>query len=95
MRSKQELDASRHLYDAIIWVDASDRVDPEDKSSCTVTIDDADIVLDNNKTLADLYMNIQVLNAFVSSNNLKEVVAFNRENGIQTVIGGGIRHVCP
>ena len=45
---------SAGLFDYAIWVDASDRMPPEDASSCTVTKDMADFVIDNNGTLEDL-----------------------------------------
>ena len=45
---------SAKLFDYAIWVDASDRLPPEDESSCTVTADMADFVIDNNGGLADL-----------------------------------------
>ena len=48
MRSKIELDASKHLFDIIIWVDASKRLPKESSSSCTISISDADIIIDNN-----------------------------------------------
>ena len=54
MRNKEELDASKHLFDLIIWVDASDRLLPEDKMSCTVTKSDADMIVNNNGSLEDL-----------------------------------------
>ena len=54
MRSKTEFDASKHLYDIVIWVDASNRHPPEDKSSCSVSPSDAHLILDNNGNLDDL-----------------------------------------
>ena len=54
MRNEDELKASRHLFDFIIWVDASARHSIEHSDSCAVTHCDADIVLDNNGTLDDL-----------------------------------------
>lgn len=42
------------LFDVAIWVDASDRKPPEPRASCTVGPELADLVLDNNGTLADL-----------------------------------------
>jgi|SRR5690606_14529956 len=40
-----------NLFDLAIWVDASQRLPPEDTSSCTVLKEDADIVIENNGTL--------------------------------------------
>lgn len=51
MRSKRELDECRRqkLFDAIIWVDAYQRLgQTEDESSITVTKEDADFVVYNN-----------------------------------------------
>jgi len=39
------------LFDYSIWVDASRRVPPESSDSCSVTMDDADIILPNNGPL--------------------------------------------
>lgn len=57
MRCKKEVEAciKEGVFDLIIWVDASERVDyVEDSSSITVTKAHADIVIDNNGTLKDL-----------------------------------------
>lgn len=52
MRCKDELSACKAigLFDHIIWVDAEGRVDPEDESSNTLSMDMADIVVDNSGT---------------------------------------------
>ena len=39
------------LFDLSIWIDASDRLPPEPSTSCTVTRDMCDIVIDNNGSL--------------------------------------------
>lgn len=49
------------LFDLIIWVDASKRLPPEDTSSNTLTIDDADFVLDNNGDLEGLLLNVRFM----------------------------------
>jgi hypothetical protein len=36
------------LFDLIIWVDASDRLPPEDASSFNITKSDADVIIENN-----------------------------------------------
>lgn len=54
MRSKEEIKASSHLFDKVVWVDASKRVDLEQSSSCTIVPEDADVIIDNNGSLADL-----------------------------------------
>lgn len=57
IRDREELDEVKKRLgtDLItIWVDASDRVPPEDSSSCTVGPDQADFILNNNGTEAEL-----------------------------------------
>lgn len=57
MRSKEELDKCKEdgVFSHVFWVDASKRVDyQESSSSCTVTADQADFILDNNSDLANL-----------------------------------------
>ena len=63
LRSSQELHACRNagLFDAIIWIDASERKPPESKDSCTVEQWMADFTLDNNGSLEDLDRNLAVL----------------------------------
>jgi len=63
LRSKREFAAVKNsgLYDVCIWVDRSDHVPPEDKSSCTVEPWMADYVLDNNGTLEELRFNLDQL----------------------------------
>ncbi len=50
MRDKKEVVRARFekTFDLIVWVDALNRVGAEDRESCTVTKEDADIILDNN-----------------------------------------------
>lgn len=56
MRDADELEATRAegLCDYVVWVHAFHRVPDEDRSSCTVTPDMADYVLDNSGPKADL-----------------------------------------
>ena len=54
MRRRAELVASRHLFDRVIWVDASQRLPVEDPASMQLNRRDADLVLDNNGSLLDL-----------------------------------------
>lgn len=51
MRSRLEFDANvqNETFDYVIWVDASKRLPPEPADSMELTIDDADIVIDNNE----------------------------------------------
>ena len=52
LRCKEEFEASKHLFDLIIWVDAEERLGvTEDSSSITITKDDADIIIENNADL--------------------------------------------
>lgn len=65
LRNINELKAMRKipgLIDKVIWVDASNRIPPEDISSCTITADDCDYILDNNivdNDLIQLHRNIK------------------------------------
>lgn len=54
MRSISELNASRNLYDHIVWIDASDRIENEDISSCTIGPHNATYIIDNNGTMDEL-----------------------------------------
>lgn len=56
LRSKEELDAIRGqgLVDFVVWVDASHRLPAEPISSMKLSYQDADFIIDNNGTLADL-----------------------------------------
>lgn len=44
------------VFDAIVWVDASYRKEPEPLSSNTITKDRADYVIDNNGSMNDLIL---------------------------------------
>lgn len=52
VRDRKELDAAKEdgMFDLVVWVDASDRVEDEPTSSITVSAGDADFVLNNNGT---------------------------------------------
>ncbi len=68
MRCKEEVEAciAGDVFDLIIWVDASERVDyVEDSSSITVTKAHADIIIDNNGTLEDLERKVKKLGALL------------------------------
>lgn len=56
VRNPEEFHAIRHtrLFDHSIWVDASERLPPEDPSSNGLCPNDADFMLDNNGTEEDL-----------------------------------------
>lgn len=48
MRSRDEFERSRGLFDLVVWVDASRRLPPEPAGSMELTADDADWIVDNN-----------------------------------------------
>jgi hypothetical protein len=54
MRARDEFERSRHLFDLVVWVDASRRLPPEPSSSIELSAGDADVVIDNNGSLTDL-----------------------------------------
>ena len=64
MRCKEELDAciEGNIFDLVIWVDASERVSyREPESSCTVTKEQADLVINNNGTELELNFIVSVM----------------------------------
>ena len=60
IRDEEELAAARAagLFDALIWVDANERLPVESTSSCRVGPEDADFILDNNGPAEALHTNI-------------------------------------
>lgn len=64
IRKSKELQNMRDsgLIDLVVWVDASKRVEPEPRTSCQVTVNDADVIIDNNGTPQEL---AKQLNAFI------------------------------
>lgn len=63
IRNKDEFLAakSQNLFDIAIWVDASKRLPIEDKSSCNVSPELADRILDNNGTLSETELKLHKL----------------------------------
>lgn len=59
MRSLKEFEASKHLYDDIVWIDASERVPLEDDSSNKITKEMCKTVITNNGTLEEFYEKIR------------------------------------
>ena len=53
MRDRDEIEAcvENKIFDLIVWVDASERLPEEDKSSFNIDKSCADIIIDNNGTL--------------------------------------------
>lgn len=72
LRRKEELVAlkDQKICDYIIWVDASNRLPPEDENSCTVTKDMADYIIDNNGDLVQLESNLEKVLELINVNNL-------------------------
>lgn len=54
MRSRAEFEATRALFNLVIWVDRSEVLPPEPDASMELTAADADLVVDNNGSLVDL-----------------------------------------
>ena len=54
LRCVEELEEARHFADLVLWVDRSEHLPPEPKSSNTITANDCDLIVPNNGTLADL-----------------------------------------
>lgn len=63
IRDKEEFDALKvgGYFDLAIWVDASDRLPPEESESMKLTKEDADIVITNNEDKASLYKKLDRL----------------------------------
>lgn len=63
IRNAREFHALKNagVFDVAIWVDRSDHLPPEYRSSCTVELWMADFVIDNNGTLEELRINIDQL----------------------------------
>ena len=53
------------LFDKAIWIDACLRKPIEDKRSCTVSPEDADIIVDNNGSEAELRTNLELVMPFL------------------------------
>lgn len=55
MRSIDEFNMCKKtgMFDLTVWIDASDRLQPENSSSCTVRPQDHDLIITNNGTLEE------------------------------------------
>lgn len=70
IRCKKQLEASKHLFDLIIWVDASERLGvTENSSSITVTKDDADIIITNNGTKEEFERKVKKVFSLLMTNS--------------------------
>lgn len=59
LRKRDEFEAAKHHFDSIIWVDRSAHLPPEESND--LTIEDADLVIDNNSSLAALETQVFLL----------------------------------
>jgi len=61
IRAREEVKAAREegLVDAMLWIDASERLNKEDLSSINITNDMADVVIENNTTMEDFTIKIK------------------------------------
>lgn len=73
IRSIHEFDAieAAGLFDLSIWIDASHRLPAESQDSCTVTKQDADIVISNNGTVEQLYAALDRMMLTIATPNKK------------------------
>ena len=76
MRNKREFHAIRNngLVDYVIWVDRSDYLETEPKSSMSLEPWMADYIIDNNGTLEQLYRNIDDLYDYLTFGDYKDLV---------------------
>jgi hypothetical protein len=63
MRMRDELEASRHLFDKVVWVDRAYHLPSEAFDSMELNAGDATHILDNNGTLYQLKRNVERLMA--------------------------------
>jgi len=68
MRDRIEIDEciKDGLFDLIIWVDASERLPLEDKSSFNIDNDCADIIINNNGSISELEVRVNRLGLLLS-----------------------------
>lgn len=65
MRNRREFEGSKHHFDLIIWIDASERIEDESIKSMELTEEDAHYTLDNNGTELDLIEEIRYLEEYL------------------------------
>ncbi len=58
IRAPEEFQESKELFDLIIWVDASIRLEQEPKGSMKLTKEMADVILENNGTEEEFLMKV-------------------------------------
>src|SRR5690625_996581 len=82
IRCKKQLEASKHLFDLIIWVDASERLGvTENSSSITVTKDDADIIITNNGTKEEFRERVDKVMTVILGSGYKDLVRRKKDFG--------------
>lgn len=59
MRDDQEYEASKHLFDHVLWVDASARKDPD--PTMLIQYDETMTRIDNNGTIDELWFQVEEL----------------------------------
>ena len=75
LRNPEEFHAARHLFDATIYVDASDRLPGEGKESNGITKDMCDIVIENNKSLKELRTKVEALGKILKLDTTAKTIA--------------------
>jgi hypothetical protein len=60
-RRVEEFNKLKGVYDFSIWIDASKRHPPEDRSSITIAPADTDFIVSNNTSVADLHRRLDGL----------------------------------
>lgn len=74
LRNKGEFHAMRNtgVFDYAVWVDRSDYIPPEDRSSMSLEIWMADYVIDNNGSVEDLQRNVADLTKHLLKNRAQD-----------------------
>jgi len=74
MRDRDEITAclNEKLFDLVIWVDASERVEPEGSDSFNIDKSCADIIIDNNGTEEEFRNRVIRLGSVLSKINIAE-----------------------
>ena len=70
IRNRDELTAIRQMPDwttYTVWIDAGDRLPPEDSSSCTISKEDADLIIENNGSFEEFREKVLKFGALYSA----------------------------
>lgn len=82
MRCGVQFEASKNLFDLIIWIDAEDRLGvTEDESSMTISKDKADIVITNNGTLEEFRERVIKVMTVILGSGYKDLVRRKKDFG--------------